>query len=236
MQLPKKIEPDHLIETLVELRMDPACDLRQRKDDIRGLMQTLGYKAYPAPSIVVKRGGSSEELAVGAIFTHNCVRVILQSDRLSFNCALQHYLGWDAYRSRIREVAKLLLDNGITKQFNRAQMRYISEFEQLDILGRINLSLSCKGPTYAMQDLNLRRDDQGCTIFVSLSGLRKRRTANRQEKTSSLFDVCVLKALTPPTSSVDDLCQALDEAHTCEKETFFSLLTPDFLTSLNPQY
>ena len=54
MQLPKKINPDNLIETIVEIRMNPKCPPELWAGMISANIQTLGYKYVPSPQLSVR--------------------------------------------------------------------------------------------------------------------------------------------------------------------------------------
>ena len=54
MNLPKKINPDNLIETIIEIRMNPICPPELWPGMISTRIQELGYNYIPAPQVSVR--------------------------------------------------------------------------------------------------------------------------------------------------------------------------------------
>lgn len=54
MNLPKKINPDNLIETIIEIRMNPICPPELWAGMISARIQELGYNYIPAPQVSVR--------------------------------------------------------------------------------------------------------------------------------------------------------------------------------------
>ncbi len=52
----------------------------------------------------------------------------------------------------------------------------------------------------------------------------------------SIIDIDVIKDFSPIESSKNVILNKIDNAHTIEKEIFFTLLKNDFLKTLNPEY
>jgi uncharacterized protein (TIGR04255 family) len=52
----------------------------------------------------------------------------------------------------------------------------------------------------------------------------------------SIIDIDVIKAIPKEENSMETLIATLEQAHSKEKNIFFSLLKKEFLDTLNPQY
>lgn len=246
MNLPKKIKPDNLVETIVEIRMKPMCPPELWAGMISAHIKNLGYKYIPAPQLSVRldKNGkmavsveSGKENTTQGIFIKGNLRFVMQSDSLSFNCNIGHYVGWDIYQKEIRNVISAIQECGIAKDFDRVQIRYISEYLNIDIIdcikGTININSEI-GP-FKNQEIKLNRIDGNMKVFVSLVNMTKRKGINGEERMSSLFDVNIYEKF-DSSDSVDFIIELLNKIHNAEKETFFGLLKDDFVKSLNPEY
>lgn len=246
MDLPKKIKPDNLVETIVEIRMNPMCPPELWAGMISAHIQELGYKYILAPQFSVRldKNGkmavsveSGKENTTQGIFIKDNLRFVMQSNSLSFNCDMGHYVGWDIYQEEIRDVIVAIQKCGIANVFNRVQIRYISEYQNIDIMNYINISINIDSEmgTFKNQEMKLNRTDGNMKVYVSLVNMTKRRSANGGERMSSLFDVNVYENFNA-SDSVEFIIKLLNKIHQVEKETFFGLLKSDFIKSLNPEY
>ena len=95
MNLPKKINPDNLIETIIEIRMNPICPPELWAGMISARIQELGYNYIPAPQVSVrldKNGKMAVSVERGkenityGIFIKEHIRFVMQGNSLSFNC------------------------------------------------------------------------------------------------------------------------------------------------------
>ncbi len=246
MKLPKKINPDNLIETIVEIRMNPICPPDLWAGMISMYVQKLGYVYIPAPQLSVrldKEGKMALALERGkdsttyGIFVKKHIRFVMQGNSLSFNCDLGYYVGWNVYLKEITDVINAMQECGITKEFNRVQIRYISEYIDIDIIDQINgtICINSEVGPYRNQEIKLNRTEGNMKVFVSLVNKARRKNAKGKERISSLFDVNVYENF-DFTNSVEIVTNMLDKIHNMEKETFFGLLKKDFIQSLNPEY
>lgn len=245
MKLPKKINPDNLIETIVEIRMNPLCLSELWAGMVSAHLMELGYKYIPAPQLSVrldkngKMDVSVEETKGNTspgIFVKEPIRFVMQGNSMLFNCNMGHYVGWNVYKNEIENVITAVQKCGITKDFNRIQIRYISEFIDVDILDYINgtIVIGNSANPFRNQEIKLNRMEGNMKIFVSLTNKAKRRNING-ERVSSLFDVTIFENF-DTSDSVENLIELLDKVHIAEKETFFGLLKDEFIQSLKPEY
>ena len=245
MQLPKKINPDNLIETIVEIRMNPKCPPELWAGMISANIQTLGYKYVPSPQLSVRLDKNrkmavslEKENTIYGVFIKEHIRFVMQGNCLFFNCNMGHYVGWNVYQKEIGNVIKALQDCEIAQDFNRVQIRYISEYRDLDIIdhikGTINIGSDAIG-LFRSQEIKLNRTDGNMKVFVSIINKAKRKSVNGEEHESSLFDVNIYENF-QESSSIEYIIDVLNKIHKIEKETFFGLLTDEFIKSLNPEY
>lgn len=148
-----------------------------------------------------------------------------------------HYVGWNIYQKEIKNIITAMQECKIAKDFNRVQIRYISEYHDLDIIDYINgnICIGDKTNPFRSQEIKLNRIDENIKIFVSLVNKTKRKNPKGEEYSASLFDVNVYENF-ENSDSIEMVMSLLDKVHTIEKETFFGLLKTDFIQSLNPEY
>lgn len=245
MKLPKKINPDNLIETIVEIRMNPICPSELWAGMISAHLMHLGYKYIPAPQLSVRLDKNGKvavsvekikENASSGIFAKEHIRFVMQGNNISFNCNMGHYVGWSTYINEIKNVVTTVQQCGITNDFSRVQIRYISEYVDIDILDHINgtINIGNSDNPFRSQEIKLNKMDGNMKIFVSIANKEKRKNIQGEERVSSLFDVNIYENL--ETSDVKKLIELLNKIHSVEKETFFGLLKDEFIQSLKPEY
>lgn len=244
MNLPKKIHPDNLIETIVGIRMHPLCAPELWAGMVSSCLLARGYSFVPIPQINVSFSSEGRPdakfqksfLDSAGVFVKDNIRFMMQRNCLTFNCNLGKYVGWDIYSSEIERVMKAVQDSRITKLFNRTELRYISEYKDIPILDNIKgtIEVGEAGLGLNRQELKLSKIEENVKVFVSLTNLIKRRSP-KGEYMSSLFDVNVYENF-EETESTSFVLNSLNKAHLIEKETFFGLLKDDFVKSLNPEY
>lgn len=228
--LPKKISPDALLETYVEihytLKSPPEVAFGKFYE---ALARDFDYLRPPAQLL-----GGQIQTQMEPLFRGHGIQFRLRDGYVGTSCSAA-YLGWPAYRKQLAAVLHHLLDTGEIIDFTRIGIRYINALpwrpanEQLVVqLPALPANLTLEQFTYRAQ---LHTSD-GYRVNLMLSD--DQRVAGR-EGPQSLFDVDVIWEQAHLTGLTDVLAK-LDEAHEREKEVFFGLLNPDFLLSLNPEY
>lgn len=244
MNLPKKIHPDNLVETIVEIRMRPLCAPELWAGMVSSNPLFIGYNFLPIPQVNVCFSPEGRPDAkfpklfsdCAGVFVKDNIRFIMLRNCLTFNCNLGKYVGWDIYSAEIEQVMKAVQESGITKVFNRTGLRYISEYKDIPILDNIKgvIDVGEAGLGLNRQELKLSKIEENVKVFVSLTNLNKRKTPKGDYK-SSLFDVNVYENFAE-SESISVVINSLNKVHQIEKETFFGLLKDDFVKSLNPEY
>lgn len=244
MNLPQKIHPDNLVETIVEIRMKPLCAPELWAGMVSSRLLSIGYDFIQIPQVSVSflpEGRPDAKFQksfpdCAGIFVKGNLRFIMQRNSLTFNCNHGKYVGWNIYSAEIEQVMKAIQDSGITKVFDRTELRYISEYKDIPILDNIKgvIDVGEAGLNLNKQELKLSKVEGHLKVFVSLSNLYKRKNT-QSEYNSSLFDVNVYENFIE-TESISVVIKSLNKVHQIEKETFFGLLKDDFINSLNPEY
>ena len=161
---------------------------------------------------------SSDKYVTPGLFVKEHIRFVMYNNALSFNCELGNYVGWEIYKHEIRSILSIVQKCGITEKFKRIQLRYISEFPNINILEQIEGKIIIGNPELALtcSEIKLNREEKGQKIFVFLTN-----NAKRKDFVSSLFDINIF-ANFAPTSSLTEIQSLLDKVHKTNKETFFS--------------
>ena len=245
MTIPKKITPDHLKDTIVEIRFDSVSSLDLMPGIALALLTPLGFTYTPVQEQSFDLGvGQGQQISIeGGIgfFVKDNVRIQFIRNVIAFNCIEGKYLGWNDYYKIIKDVIQLFSSKGFIKSFNRVAIRYISEFESTDILdkikGRFDLEETSVGLSLQNSVVRLAKEDGNIKIFVTLTnGVKKiSQVEGHDIETTSFFDVNVFENLAP-NSDFSSLEKSLENVHLKQKESFFETINEDFKKSLRPEY
>ncbi|MBW6537825.1 MAG: TIGR04255 family protein [Mariniphaga sp.] len=234
MNLPKKIDPCPIVESLIEIRFltntHPNAvfgliykslqnvfpkvenlDITQIPETIRNAEPGLKFKPH------YKLSNENFICQVGP-------------DVISL-ASYPHYWGWERFSQEFLTLMKILEKIGIIKSISRLGIRYINFFEA-DIFENIKLKISLENENMAKPNTGIRTIiEQGS--FSSL--LQIANNVKISEKEGSVIDID-----TYCTEGLDvffqDTESIIQKGHEKEKELFFQLLTDDFLNTLNPEY
>lgn len=237
MQLPKKID-DGLKDAIVSIQylseLPNGTDLgyfhMTLKDELKGFALNNKYQSIQGSNLLIEEGNSvylTNDDAIKVTFTRNNV---------TFNIN-QKYIGWEHYFTRIQSILKQLFDRKIIAKVNRIGLRYISQFDNIaihqNINGNINLDF-VEGGIYGMSRFELYVKE----FIVLLTLTNKQQVPENISKADyiSIVDVDVVKIFNQLINDYEQVIRLIDEAHSIEKEVFFTLLKQDFLQTLNPKY
>ncbi len=247
MAIPKKITPDHLKDTIVEIRFDSGFPLDSMPGIALILLSPLGFTYTPIQSSNIALGvGQGQQISIGlgdqqrsGFFIKEPVRIQFIGNVITFNCFEGKYVGWDSYSKTIKEVINLFTTKGFIKTFNRVSIRYISEFENIDILENIKgcFALDKTSTGLSLQDsiVRLTKEDNNIKTFATLTNKTKKKLPDSSVLEASFFDINVFENLVP-NSDFSLLERSLETVHFKQKEAFFETITEEFKDSLNPEY
>jgi uncharacterized protein (TIGR04255 family) len=249
MLLPKRIYPDKIRESVVEVQyssnfpfeillgrffnaLEGAYTYTNRPIKPPALAQSGG--AYPSPELRIKIGNAN-------LFYNEKITIQLSSNKIVFTC-LEAYIGWELYFPEIKGALNMLFSTGNLQTFSRVGMRYISEYSNMDLKELIKFNFSfglpgVKSDTTAFRSEFAFKDSK---VILNLSNKVPVWKQNLTNKTieiipTSIIDVDIISD-NLNLSTLEDLLKVIDENHSKEKEVFFGMLQEEFLNSLNPQY
>ncbi|MDR0796037.1 MAG: TIGR04255 family protein [Tannerella sp.] len=247
MSLPKKINPEKLKDTLVEIRYMQGIPQELMLGFVSNVLGELGYQYAPVPNQNINiEFDNSQQIAFGlgsnngGFFIKENVRIQFVPNQIIFNCTADKYIGWEKYLQIISGIITNLFEKKAIKSFNRVGIRYISEFKNIDIYQGIKgtLDISETGLKLESSILRLADETDNLKTYVTLTNKAKRISASPQEQKiieASLIDVSVFENFNP-ISDLNILWEKLNKIHAKQKEIFFGLITIEFLETLNPEY
>ena len=246
MRLPKKITPDRIRESIVQVFIQSRIPFDPLVGYLFRILEEMGFaytnKPLKKPSNLVP-GNPPKVLefnfAPQHLFFNEQVKIQLTDGSLIFNC-LEQYIGWSNYGEIIRKVLDQLHSQGVISSFGRVGVRYISEFPNTDIFNQINFQFNLSALKKPLKSGNFRMmwvDDPHRIILNLGTNLNIQPIVDKSGTKGehlSLIDVDVIREF--ETNSPLASFTVIEEVHLKQKEIFFNILKEEFLNTLNPEY
>ncbi len=233
-QIPKKITPDPIVDSIVELRFTSSIP----KEAILGQFLNLLLPRYPQ----IRNHNIPEEIRQKEEFRYAVELTLLNSffsvgigiNVITFNC-VNGYKGWSIYFEEIKYVLNLIGNESIFSSFERVGIRYINFFKNI-----LNITNSL--------DLNIQFHDQEYyqtqqTIFVTQlirNGFSHRLQVSENAVLNGVINGSLVDIDTyttnVPADVGDDLYELIKHTREEEKSLFFNLLKSDFVEQFHPEY
>mgnify|MGYP003829564837 CR=1 FL=1 len=244
-RIPIRLKKEPLIEVIWEIRFSgpkyPVADLLpgmlfKSFPGKYGVASKLPFADIPAPFVE-----HDPNLRYGPkIRLEGAGQAIQIGDRVvSLNCR-RPYSGWDRFSADIRELAKAVQETGLVERLERFSLKYIDLIE-LDApvgLAHLNLDLKMGENELASKPVQLRTEiKEGDLIHIIqiISPAEVRLPGTEGRLKGVLVDIDSIKLITND-ESWDVLYQRLNEVHASCKNMFFSILKPETVQSLAPEY
>lgn len=247
MKIPRKITPDNIKDSIIQIVFTPGCPselvIGRFENKLKDLFE---FKAGSPSSKQTIRLPDGNELTIGQfqgnvvpggffVDHSDAVKVSVTPNTLVFN-TLKNYPGWDKMFGIIKSTISKMLQEKIAESVQRVGVRYISQFDQISIFEKLKMSLTLEfaNKNFSTTQFRSEFDDDGFKVILNLLN-NYSRTENNINKTFSIVDIDVIKFLNS-SRNIEEIEALVDKAHAKQKATFFSLLSNDFLKSLNPEY
>jgi uncharacterized protein (TIGR04255 family) len=247
MQLPKKITPDSIIDAVVEVKylsntpFEVLIGLFFKAFDESYVYTTRPLKNHSPglqvnlmPGLVINMGGQS-------LLYNERISIKLLPNAFVFSC-LDKYIGWKFYKPEIDKALKIIGNTNQVVKWNRVGLRYITEYLKTDLKSCTKFSFSFGFPDVQSISSAFRTEFEykNAKVILNLNNkipIVRQQATNREPEVipTSIIDVDVIREPLE-IEKIDDLAGIIDQVHEIEKEVFFSLLTDDFLKTLNPEY
>jgi uncharacterized protein (TIGR04255 family) len=241
MKIPKKISPDSIKTSVIEVRYNSALPLEVLIGLFyRALDDNYTYSAWGLP---VSGGQSKNNLTLNFpqnhIFFTDKITLTLHPKKFVFNC-LKDYHGWDVYRKEIENTFKQLSPIKEIESYSRIGVRYVSEYPNTDLRDCVKFSFTFGMPEVKSDVYTFHSEFimDGHKLILNLNSKVPIIQQSESKATivpMSTIDIDVIKEGLM-VNNVDDLLKEIDAVHMKEKEIFFKLLKEDFLTTLKPEY
>jgi uncharacterized protein (TIGR04255 family) len=234
MSLPKKILPCPIIDALIEIRFSTGI----HPSAVFGVIYNTLAKNYPKidklPILQVpepiREADSSFKYKPYFKASNDTFIVQIGPDVFTIS-SFPQYAGWDKFSIEIFSLIKTIKNLNIVTAVHRLGIRYINFFP-VNIFENINLEILCNDTKISGAKTHLRteflKDDFKSTLQLTNDFIHN-------SVPGSIIDIDTFKDknLDSFFNLYEDL---IHQGHLKEKELFFSLLSADFLASLQPEY
>lgn len=241
MNLPKRITPCPIIDSIVELRFDSDYPI----DAIFGVVfsaiksEYSKFQKLPVSEVPEAIRNTDPNLkyapyyqaASGAFILRIGPRVISLSN-------VGDYVGWDKFFLKLKDVLEKIQAVEVVSKLTRIGIRYIDFFEN-DIFSNV---------TFTMPEIEVDSEALRSKQLIYRSVVENGRfltniqlannspvTIKTIKKTGSILDSDTFFE-SPDGFGFTGLFDLIDDCHTREKALFFSLLKQNFIDTLNPVF
>ena len=234
MKLPKNINPCPIVDALLEVRFTSTINANAVFGLIYSVLQKDFQKVETLPILqlpdVVR--ASDPNLKYKPYYKISNENFVIQiGPDVILISSFPRYLGWEIFSKIIFDVLTKIEQIGIINVIERIGIRYINFFEN-NIFEKINLKVSIGSNDVLCKNTIIRTEiEQG----EYSSTLQVANNAIINGKIGSIIDIDTFatKNLVTFFSKKNELINA---GHLKEKELFYSLLSSEFLSTLNPTY
>lgn len=239
MKLPKRITPCPLIDAVVELRFDSSLP----PDAVFGMAYGRLKETYskveklPILNLPDMIRLKDPDLIFQPYYKLSGDQFVVQiGPKVLSITSPGEYSGWEAFFAKIKETYDVIKPIGIIKTVTRLGIRYINFFD-FDIFEKINLRISLNDQPLSAKQTTVRLEIQderfghllqvvnNVTVEGKPKGPRKGSVIDIDTHMEGRFE-----------DFFDSMEDFVSDGHQAEKQLFFSLLKPDFLASLKPEY
>jgi uncharacterized protein (TIGR04255 family) len=244
MKIPVKITPDMILEAIIEIRINPIIPDDAVFGAIFGNLRSefSGYETLQALQIPEAIRKSDSNLIYAPLYKlqHDDILLQIGPRVITFNNP-NKYLGWDALSGHIHNLLEKIFELKIIKSIERIGLRYINFFPDMKILEEANLRVDFPNFKPSPNSHNIRieyRQDDITTILQVLENATvSQNKTGMNARTGSIVDIdCFKLQNNTDNNDLSNLMSILVKAHQIEKELFFSLLKPDLVKKMNPEY
>jgi len=240
----KKISPNPLVNTTVEVRFTPSKEISH--DEVFNIFFPSFSKLYPkmkpAPNALLNQPNSLIKISnpnlifyADVIFSNDEYTAALGNNGISFeNLGTYHF--WDNFFSNIKQGLEILSSLNIIASIDRIGLRYGSIFEQrTSVEGTFDINLKYEDYTQNVHTLQTEYTKENIRLLLQIYKLGQQ-IRDGKPHIGTYIDIDATMLSNIPQSINDELFKAIDLLHTEEKKLFVSLLNNNFLATLNPEY
>jgi len=242
MEIPKKISPCPIIESIVEIRFSS----RAPSEAIFGIIYNEFKDEFPnlekLPILQIPDQLRENDPNLRFRPTHKLSNnnLMIQVGPQVFALVNVHeYLGWEMFSEHIYRVFSKLFTTIKFEKLIRIAVRYINLFKGINIFEHSNMKIALNDEPFTGNEINFTSVINADDCINRLVMLNKSEVVvDKSYYSGSVIDIdTVLKSYPENiTSNVEILKKCIEKAHVEEKKLFFSLIQQSFLNTLNPEY
>jgi len=241
MSIPKKLKKTTILESIVEFRYKNKIEIEEVFFIVRSILEENGF-TYEKQQIMdlpvaIRENDPKLKYAPNYSFKKDSNIVHISPYMISFNIK-GFYSSWTNFLNFIISLFSEL--NNLTSKWDleRTSMRYIDFFENTNIFDNINISINVPSNLCADNDIEEKSknfiSEFKCSEDISI----RMQIVNNLEiksiesiKKGSIIDMDVFSInLEKPYKDT------LEELHNITKNSFFNILTKEFIETLDPEY
>lgn len=236
MKIPKRINPDNLKDSIVQIRFNSGI----APELFLGTFAANFGDTFKFAAAIPKVTSEGNKMVFeGGHFLDESelIKLNVAGDSITFN-SYKNYPGWNNYFPIIKTTVEKLFSTNLITEIKRIGVRYISQFDNTSLIENLNMNLSIAIPNTNLEATQIRSEfleGDFKVILTLINKIKQIQGSNKNELNTSIIDIDVIQSPTEMTDSKTAI-EAIDNGHQKEKTVFFSLLKPAFLETLNPQY
>lgn len=236
-KIPTKINPCSIFEAIVEIRFAAKV----MPDTIFGMLYPKFADKYPQnkieklPVLQIPDEIRSKDPALkyNPYYRLKSDKYLLQigPQVISIACP-KEYVGWDNFLHEIRRVFEIVKQAQVVEKIERLGLRYINYFD-FNIFDNIVLKVEFEGLSLGDKATYIRSEIP-IDSFLNVLQIANKAIVEGDSNTVSVIDIDT--AFLGDDISFEQLEKLISDAHNSEKKLFFSLLKPEYLLTLSPEY
>lgn len=243
-QIPKRLRKEPLMESLWEIRFSNA--VRSIAELLPGMLFKQFAKEFPKietlPAanlpIVIRQADPNLRYVPTMRLEGELYSIQIGEQVVSLSCR-RPYTGWQAFGSKIRELATALQDTGLFSKPERFSMKYIDLLPSTEAptIAPLSATISLGNRDIGDDAVHLRseRKENEFIHIVQIMSPAEVRFPNGDEFKGILIDIDTIYPILDVDAWVDFNVR-LDQLHDLNKKIFFELLKPETIQSLEPEY
>jgi uncharacterized protein (TIGR04255 family) len=232
MALPVKITPDNLKDSIFQIRFESTFEELFVLGEFKNITKDiLSYHSSESIKNIENKEFTIERKDVGYFTDMNSVfKININENSISFN-VIDNYVGWNNYFLFISDVIKKLYDNCFFKSFSSLGIRFISIYES-NILENLKIKFdNFLNPTNTNTHISTRFIRSNSLVILNVIN-----SITDNDRENSYIDIDIVKKLNNEFVNYEELISVVSQMHQTEKEIFFSILSDDYLKTLNPSF
>jgi uncharacterized protein (TIGR04255 family) len=236
-RLPKKISPNPLLSSTIEIRFSSTLSSDETLSAIRPKFnkEFPNFKKRTFP--LDKENNPELDYAAQYILSNDDYLIFIDKNVIAFENLGDYHL-WDNYYPMLERNLKILSDSIPITEIIRVGLRYVSFFDTVDKLSdSFNFNFDSPLIGYKLENELFRTQLYSDNVTILLHLVKNAEiTRNELVERGSLIDIDISQSINLPSKIENSLFSIIKNLHDEEKKLFFSLLKEDFLKKFTCEY